>query len=251
MAETAPPLIGTIARAAGDDDQRRKGTRPSDETIYQEIYGAIVDHRLAPGTKLTEDALGEVFGVSRTRINRVLQRLAHENIVTLQRNRGASVAAPSIEEAREVFAARRILESGIVAAIAESASPEELTALSEHVCSERDAEERGELSRTIQLSGGFHLRVAEILGNRALNEFLRELVSRTSLIIALYEHAGAHYCGHDDHDALVEAIARGDSAAAAAAMTGHLQAIEDSLDLAAPEAGDISLREVFGRPLEI
>ncbi len=247
MAETAPPLIGAPAQAAGDTEQGRAGARPSDETIYQEIYRAIVDHRLAPGTKLAEDALGEVFGVSRTRINRVLQRLAHENIVTLQRNRGASVAAPSIEEAREVFAARRIIESGIVAAIAEAASPEELTALRGHVCSEREAEERGELSRTIQLSGGFHLRVAEILGNRALSELLRELVSRTSLLIALYENAWAPYFVHVAHGALVDAIARGDSAAAAAAMTSHLQAIEDSLDLAAPEAGDISLREVFGR----
>jgi DNA-binding GntR family transcriptional regulator len=71
----------------------------SDEEIYQGLIQAIVDQRLLPGTKLVEDKLGQVFGVSRTRIRQVLIRLAQEQIVTLQPNKGASIVEPSVEEA--------------------------------------------------------------------------------------------------------------------------------------------------------
>ena len=47
-----------------------------DEPIYQALLTAIVEHQLPPGSKLPEEALSEVFGVSRTGIRKVLQRLA-------------------------------------------------------------------------------------------------------------------------------------------------------------------------------
>jgi DNA-binding GntR family transcriptional regulator len=86
----------------------------SDEEIYQGLIQAIVDQRLLPGTKLVEDKLGQVFGVSRTRIRQVLIRLAQEQIVTLQPNKGASIVEPSVEEAREVFEARNVVEAVLV-----------------------------------------------------------------------------------------------------------------------------------------
>ncbi|EGH33458.1 transcriptional regulator GntR, partial [Pseudomonas syringae pv. japonica str. M301072] len=54
-----------------------------DEQIYQHVLEAIVEHRLAPGTRLPEDALADVFEISRTGIRKVLQRLALERLVTL------------------------------------------------------------------------------------------------------------------------------------------------------------------------
>src|SRR3990167_3902082 len=83
----------------------------SDEEIYQRLIEAIVDQRLLPGTKLVDDKLGQAFGVSRTRIRQVLIRLAQEQEVTLQPNKGASVAEPTVAEAREAFEARAVVES--------------------------------------------------------------------------------------------------------------------------------------------
>ena len=77
------------------------------DTIHARIYDAIVEQRLPPGTKLGEETLCEIFGVSRTMIRRVLQRLASEHVVEARPHRGAFVARPSVEEAREVFEARR------------------------------------------------------------------------------------------------------------------------------------------------
>ena len=79
---------------------------------------AIVEHDLAPGTKLPEDTLADTFGVSRTRVRKVLQQLAHEGMVQLERHRGATVARPSAKEARDIFDLRRILEAGMMRLLA-------------------------------------------------------------------------------------------------------------------------------------
>lgn len=235
--------------AKGPRGEKLRRLSPTDEAMYQDLYRAIIEHHLPPGSKLSEDSLAEVFGVSRTRISKVLQRLAHENIVSLYRNRGAFVARPSIVEAREVFAARRLLEAGIITAFADRATPGDLQALGELVRSEQEARTKGDHRTVIKLSGEFHLFIAEGAGNRTLSDFLRELVSRSSLVIALYQAPGGTTCDHNDHAEIIARLAEGDRDGAVAAMTRHLQEIEDDLMLDAVEDGPINLKEVFQRLL--
>src|SRR5690606_41980575 len=75
--------------------------------IHERVYSAVLDNRLKPGTKLVEERLAEIFSVSRPRIREVLARLAHEQVVELIPQRGAFVAKPTIEKAKDVFEARR------------------------------------------------------------------------------------------------------------------------------------------------
>ena len=70
-----------------------------DESIYQALMTAIVEHQLLPGSRLPEEALAEVFGVSRTGIRKVLQRLNAVQMVTLTPKRGAQVASPTVAPA--------------------------------------------------------------------------------------------------------------------------------------------------------
>ena len=198
---------------------RDGGAAPSDGQIYDHLLTAIVEHDLAPGTKLPEDTLAETFGVSRTRIRRVLHQLAHEGVVQLERHRGASVARPSVKEARDVFAVRRILEVGMMRLLAGSSlSAREIARLRRDVAEERDAYGRHDRRRAITLSGQFHLELARLTGNAALHGIMRELVSRTSLIIAVHAPARGPICLCDEHEALIEAVRRGDAAEAARAM---------------------------------
>ncbi|MCL4799363.1 MAG: GntR family transcriptional regulator, partial [Burkholderiales bacterium] len=115
--------------------------RLTDDAIIDRIMAAIVEHRLPPGTKLGEDRLGEVFGVSRTRIRQVLLRLAAEKVVTQIANRGAFVAQPTVQEAREVFDARRAVEAELVARVAAQATDAQVRRLREHLARERAVEE--------------------------------------------------------------------------------------------------------------
>src|SRR5271168_5667558 len=107
--------------------------------VHERIWSAIMDHSLPPETRLVESELCEIFGVGRTRLRQVLQRLAHERVVTLMRNRGAMVSKPSVREAREVFAARRVIEAHMVETFVKSATRIDMKRLQEHHGREEEA----------------------------------------------------------------------------------------------------------------
>lgn len=216
--------------------RKRARSDPGDEIVYREVYDAILSHRLVPGTKLAEDALGEVFGVSRTVVRKALFRLAGGGVVDIRPNRGAVVASPNAQEARDIFEARRILEHAVVERLVSSATKEQLASLRRLVEDERAACERGDRAAGIRLSGDFHLRLASFAENHMVAKFLRVLISQTSLIIALYEQPGTAACSFDKHLAMIDAIARGDAAQAVELMHRHLQECEDKLNLEEPDA---------------
>ncbi|WP_420546985.1 GntR family transcriptional regulator [Curvivirga sp.] len=222
-----------------------KGKRNQDNWIYQEVFDAILEQRLAPGTKLSEDALGEVFGVSRTVIRKVLLRLSHEKIVAIRPNRGAVVSIPSIKEAKDTFDARRWIERGVVRRACETISKADIGILTKLVQKEHEAYADNNKSEGIQLSGAFHLKLAEIAGNETLQEYLKELVTRSSLIVAHYENNSAHTCTHNDHKDLITALAEGNSDKAVALMEDHLQAIEDKLNLSDADSETNNLKQIF------
>jgi DNA-binding GntR family transcriptional regulator len=205
--------------------------RNQDIWIYQEIFDAILEQRLAPGTKLAEDSLADIFDVSRTVIRKVLQRLSHERIVESSPNKGAIVSAPTIDEARDVFQARRVIESGVIRAACHKITDDEISQLTDLITKEDQCYRRDDKTAGIRLSGDFHIRLAEISGNETLTSYLRELVTRTSLIIAQYEPAGSTICTHHDHKPLLDALQNRDAERVVQLMESHLHACEDKLDL--------------------
>lgn len=225
----------------------RSGTQ--DDIVYAHIFEAILEQRLAPGTKLSEEALGEIFGVSRTIIRRALSRLAHEGVVLLRPNRGAVVASPSVEEARQVFLARRLVERAITELAVQHASTEELAELRQMVNDERDSFSRGDRGAGIRLSGEFHLKLAEAAKNAPLISFQRSLVSQTSLIIAQYESGNRSHCSYDEHTQLIDAIEARDSALAVNLMMHHMDHIDSKLNLDEESASD-DLYAVFSHLLQ-
>lgn len=213
--------------------------------IYRAISEAVIEHRLKPGSRLREDALAEVFGISRTGIRKVLQRLALEQLITLTPGKGAAVTRPSAEEARDIFEARRMIECALMARLASSVQPAELEQLRELAGREQRALQGQEQSAAIRLSADFHGRLAELAGNQTLASFVGQLCSRSSLILAVYGHAGNLGCECNDHNQLIDLLQAGDSQQAAAFMRDHLDSIEASLsiDEAPDEAPD--LRDIF------
>jgi DNA-binding GntR family transcriptional regulator len=220
----------------------RIGTQ--DDIVYAHIFEAILEQRLAPGTKLSEEALGEIFGVSRTIIRRALSRLAHEGVVLLRPNRGAVVASPSVDEARQVFFARRLVEKAITELAVEHATPEQLAELRKMVADERDSFSRGDRGAGIRLSGEFHLKLAEAAKNAPLISFQRSLVSQTSLIIAQYESGNRSHCSYDEHTQLIDAIEARDATLAVNLMMHHMDHIDSKLNLDEDSASD-DLHAVF------
>jgi DNA-binding GntR family transcriptional regulator len=213
--------------------------------VHEQIWSAIVDHSLPPETRLVEGELCEIFGVGRTRVRQVLQRLAHERVVTLMRNRGAMVSKPSVREAREVFAARRLIETSIVETVIKSATRKDIKHLQEHVAREQDAWRTNDRRAILKLSGEFHLLLAEAADNTILLEVLRDLVSRSSLIIAVYQSPGASPCPPDAHRELTATLERRERAAIKL-MVQHLDHVFADLVLEERNGSGIDLKTVFG-----
>jgi DNA-binding GntR family transcriptional regulator len=158
----------------------------SDDDIHERIIDAVIDQRLLPGTKLVEDKLGQAFGVSRTRIRQVLIRLAHEQVVTLEPNKGATVAQPSVDDAREVFEARALIEGVLVQRFMARATAADVERLTECIEAEEEARREGDQAAALRLSGRFHLMIAEVAQHETFERMLRKLISRTSLILMSY-----------------------------------------------------------------
>lgn len=204
---------------------------PDEKMIVDRIYSAVMEQRLAPRTKLSEAALCDTFGVGRMRVRRSLLLLASQGIVDLHSNRGAYVACPSAAEADEVFEARMMIEPGLVRTMAQGASKRIIAGLRRHLEREDAARKKRERSEIIRLSGEFHVELAKGHGNAALTRFVRELVTRTSLIVGLFGANRESTCPEDDHSQIVEAIAAGEGEKAAETVRRHLLHIQSGLDL--------------------
>ncbi len=198
-------------------------------TIVQALTKAIVEHRLHPGTKLAEQKLADHFGVSRTLVRQALFQLSQNRLIRLEPARGAFVAAPSADEARQVFAVRRMLEIEMTRAFAREATPARIKALKTHVQREKAALTGNDASSRVELLGDFHVRMAELMGNQVLAQLLGELISRCALITLMYQSQKAAEHSHEEHAGIVKALAEGDADLAVRLMDEHLLNVEQNL----------------------
>lgn len=194
------------------------------ESVYRALRRAIIEQALKPGMKLPEDSIGEQLGVSRTLVREAFGRLAVEGLVELKPNRGASVAYPTLEEARDVFEVRRGLERLVAENLAGRITPAQVAELEAHVRQEEKAHEQ-DGPESIRLSGEFHIKLAKMTGNALLLRYVQEASSRCSLILAIYGRPHSTECAVSEHRQLIDALRAGDAARAADLMDHHLRAV--------------------------
>ena len=215
------------------------------EEISAQLSEAVHEHRLKPGVKLREDEVGEVFGVSRTIVRQALRNMAFGGLLTIEKNRGAYVSKPTLREAHEVFQARALLEPSTARAAAERTTSADILRLQQHIEDEHQALDRGQLGLALKLSGDFHLEIARIADQQTIEHFLKQLISRSSLVIALYWKRRNALCENNTHNSLVEALRDNDGNAAEDLMTGHLLDIYSQLDLREHKEEAISLKDAL------
>lgn len=213
--------------------------------IVSGLQQAILEHRLAPGTKLSEDEVGEIYGVSRTIVRSALQSLAHSQLVTIEKNRGAFIASPTISEAHEVFEARALIEPRVAAMAAERMDEQSIAKLNKHIQAEHAATSSGDKGKALALSGEFHLEIAHVAAHDVFTEFVQSLVKRSSLIIALYWKRPDTTCESHSHHALMDAFSSGDARAAEEVMRSHIIDLHSGLDLSLKDETSISIAEAL------
>ena len=167
--------------------------------------------------------------MSRTLVRQALLQLSQHQLVTLEPARGAFVAAPSVTEARQVFAVRRMLETEMTRAFVRQVTPAKIKALKEHVAQEKLAVQREDASGRTELLGDFHVRIAELMGNDVLAQLLSQLISRCALITLMYQTSRAAEHSNDEHVEIVKALAAKDEELSVRLMNEHLMHVEENL----------------------
>lgn len=208
------------------------------ELISSALRSAILERVLLPGMKLPEDSLGERFGVSRTLIRQALERLAAEGLVELRRNRGAMVAKPSLEEARDIFELRTQIEDLVISRVIKEMTPEKLVELEAHLAKEIEAEHASE-PISIRLATEFHILLAKLAGSPVLLRYVEEIGYRCGLTLSLYARPHSTDCGIQEHRQIIDALACGDEEKARELMRSHLTAVADRALITRKEAGPL------------
>jgi len=220
--------------------------------IYQNVYNAIVELRLMPGTKLSEERVAEIFKVSRTQVRSVLQRLAVQQLVTLFPNRGAFVSQPTAQEAKDVLWIRRTLETAAVERVIHRMQSGEaievLDKLRACLRAEQQAREAGDRRQAVRLSGEFHVLLAELSGSSLLLRLVKELTPLTCLAILTFETPTKSACPHDEHAQLLQAIESSNVVAAKACMEQHLLHIEQAMHLDDIRESEVDLAAILLSP---
>ncbi|AKQ62183.1 GntR family transcriptional regulator [Bordetella hinzii] len=256
MKKAASPFsTGPATRAAprGRPKVRPGALAPADsghpedaETrIYQSVVTGVMSQRLRPGTKLPEAALCELFGVGRSAVQKALQRLAHDHVVELRPNRGAIVAMPTREEVGMLFEARRALEAAILPLVAQSASRADFASLRRQLRDEHRAMHDYPQTEWARLASAFHLRLGELSRNPILARYLAEIISRCSLVVAIFQPPGNATCEHDEHARVVDFLEQGRVAEAVAEMDLHLRQLESHIQLVETQP-ELSLADMLG-----
>lgn len=238
-------LVNFKSRPSADDDVDFPAG-PDESQIVERIFNAVMEQRLAPNTKLSEARLCETFGVGRMRVRRALLLLSSQGIIDLHSNRGAYVACPDKSEANDVFAARMLIEPPLVRQLAQERSEASLALLTEHIALEDAARHGNERTEIIRLSGEFHTKLAQATGNKFISRMMRELVTRTSLIVGLFGSSKNASCPDDEHANIMKAILARDPDQAEALLLSHLGHIQSGLDMDARPQPQDDLAVILG-----
>ena len=234
-AQTLRPALPALAPKPGQRAPRRAAVAVvapaagTTQRIAVAITTAIIERRLMPGTKLAEQKIADIFKVSRTLVRQALNQLSRDRLVTLTPARGAFVAMPSVDEARQVFELRAMIETAMARQLCQSITEPQLAALRAHLQDEREAIARTDVSGRTRLLADFHVVLARQLGNEVLAQTLADLLSRSSLIALMYPYSHSAEHSQAEHVQIVEALARRDGEAAAALMAQHLASVERKL----------------------
>lgn len=208
------------------------------QTVYGVLKRAILETAIPPGTKLPEDSVGESLGVSRTLVKEALVRLSGEGLVEMQRNKGACVAQPTVEEGYDMYSIRIALERLVVENLTGNLSEADCKALDTHIAMEEKAR-NGDARTSIRLAGEFHCLLAQLTGNAVLARYINELVSRSSLIVTLYSRPHSSECGISEHGEILAAIKSGDRTKAAELMASHLKCTMERALLVSNKGSDL------------
>jgi DNA-binding GntR family transcriptional regulator len=197
------------------------------DDLYEALKAMVMDHELAPASRINIYALSRQLGVSQTPLREALARLEGDGLVVRESLRGYFVAPLiSRQEFEDLFEFRLLLEPWAAARAAQRATPEDLERLHAEVAACADVPEGAEYAAYKAVAAhdhAFHMLIAELSRNgNAAAAF--ERTNCHLHIFRLYYQTYVGTAAIEEHTAIVDAVASGNARAASAAMRRHVEA---------------------------
>ncbi len=202
----------------------------TDDECYIRLREAIMKEELLPNERLVEMDLAQSLGAGRAAIRTALARLEQEGLVQRERYRGARVRLISEAEAIEILEVRAALESLAVRYAALNATPQDIDSLWMLVAEQRHYIDEGDLLSSSEVNARLHQTLLQMAHHATTIRLLEMLKSqnvrfqyRTILV------PGRPELSHQEHRAIVDAVANHDPDRAEIAMRLHLSHVAEAL----------------------
>ena len=204
----------------------------SSDDVVEVIFEAILKNRLNPGVKLSEISLQEEFGYSRSVIRQGFDRLVDSGVLIHKKNQSVRVACPTEHETKQIYQARKAIETGVIMILVEKYHNKQLdlTEIDSMVSEEKQLHDSSELAKLTRLSCNFHLTLAELCDNKYLVESLKPLIPLSALAASVYADPESNFCSFAEHQELIEAIKSNNLKKASEAINIHLDHCVQSLN---------------------
>lgn len=203
--------------------EERVGTR---HRVYERVRDAIVRGEMEPGQRLSENALAERLGISRTPVREALVRLSDDRLVEIVPQLGTFVTPISPAAVRDAQFVREALECAAVRLAAERATPADVDALEGLLRRQAECRDAGDVDRFFVLDEELHGALATLAGhpiawtlahraNSHLDRVRRLSLPRPDYMTEMVA----------EHEAVIDAVRAGDPDAAEAALRHHLRMV--------------------------
>jgi DNA-binding GntR family transcriptional regulator len=205
--------------------------KPTAGSLSEQAYGAIKERILSldlrPGQFVNEQGLCKMVAMGRTPVHQAVHRLMADGLLEIIPRKGIIIGTDSANEVLTAIEARSVIEPNITALAAERATPEQIKAMDRILAQSRKIVDQRFRRTFMELDRQFHQAVAEAAVNRILVDAQRPLHERSAGIWGLHamRRADGLRLTQEEHEAVLDAIRRGDREAARRAMQVHLTSL--------------------------
>lgn len=199
--------------------------------VFETLKEQIVSGVLAPKAQLSEVELSGRLGVSRTPVREALIKLTEEGLVQIIPQVGTFVAPISLESVRQAQFIREHLECGLIVEAAKSIDQGTLRRLRENLEQQGRAAKDDDLDRFYELDESFHASLASLAGH----DVVWRIIQQSKVHMDRLRHVSFRIPHHMDHligqhEAILDAVAAGDTDAAQQTLRGHLREIFETVE---------------------
>jgi DNA-binding GntR family transcriptional regulator len=191
------------------------------EDVYERVRGAILEGELAPGAVMSQVALAEELGISRTPLREALRMLQGEGLVESEPNRRVRVAPMTPSDLEQLYVVRVTLEAEALRLAVPLMTPEDLARLEGYMAEMSHYAQAKDYRRWVVPHKAFHRALTASAGQR-VNDLLRQLFDHSERYRRLHIGHGPSAWATAGHREILDAAKLGDRDLSASRLASHL-----------------------------